>query len=172
MNKIFLLLWGVVFFLDFSFIPSLLSDNLSWPYFVISLITAIFLIEKNINKNIFWGILAVFILNILLPFSLFGYGVIMIIIWSIIYFLKNVFFNEEHGYLASNFTFITIFLLFAGLFFLGQYILSKISGKIYLGHQNINWILGGVKLFVGILIFNPIYKLIYKLCGKNTPVLK
>ncbi len=172
MNKIVFLLFIVAFFLDFSFIPNFLGSELGWPYMVLSLLIAIFLFNKNTQKNIGWGILAALALNILLPLNFFGYILIVIIIWGAIYFLENIFFNEGQSYLKSNFTFIINFVLFGVLFFVGQYIKAKILGESIFTLQNVDWWIFSLKLFIGIIIYNLSYRIVYKLCGKNTLVLK
>ena len=172
MNKIIFLLFIAAFFLDFSFIPNLFGSELSWPYAVLSLLIAIFLVNKNTQKNIGWGILAALALNILLPLNFFGYVVIVTIIWGVIYFLENVFFNEGQSYLKSNFSFIINFVLFGALFFIGQYIQAKILGETIFSLRDINWWIFSLKLFIGIIIYNLSYRIVYRLCGKNTLVLK
>lgn len=172
MNKIIFLLFIASFFLDFSFIPSLLGSGLSWPYFTLSLLIGTFLFSRNIQKDSVWGFLAIFSLNILLPFNFFGYVLIIVIIWGVIYFLKNIFFNEDLGCLKSNFSFIINFVLFGGLFFTGQYIQAKITEEVSFNWEDVNWAMFVAKLLIGIFIYNLSYQIIYKLCGKNIQVLK
>jgi len=171
-NKIILLLFIISFFLDFSFVPSLLGSGLSWPYFTLSLLVAVFLISRDMQRAAGWGILAIFLLNVLLPFNLFGYALIILTIWRVIYFLRNVFFNEDLDYLKSNFTFIVNFILFGGLFFIGQYIQAKITEEDSFNWQDIKWGIVTIKLLIGILIYNISYKIVSKSCGKNIQVLK
>jgi hypothetical protein len=168
MNKIIFLLFIIFFFLDFSFVSSLLGSGLSWPYFTLSLLIATFLFGKNMQMDSIWGILAILSLNILLPFNLFGYILIVIIIWGCIYFLKNIFFSEDLSYLKSNFSFIINFILFGGVFFTGQYIQAKITEGTSFGWGDISWTTLTIKLLIGIFIYN----LVYKSCGKNIQALK
>ena len=170
MNKIILLLFSIAFFMDFSFIPSLLGSKLSYPYFLVALIISVFLIGRK--KYLISGVLAILGLNILLPANLFWHIVIVIVIWTVIYFFKNIFFDVEKNYLKRNFIFVIIFVLFNGLFFLTQYISVKILAGNSSIQTGIDWSRSLVRLLIGILIFNLIYRFIYKLCVKNTSALK
>jgi len=171
-NKIFFLLFIGGFFLDFSFTSSLLGSSLSWPYFTLSLLVSIFILNKSLQKNIIWIVFGIFLLNVLLPFNFLGYVLIVMMIWTVIYFLENVFFNEEQTYLKSNFIFLINFILFGILFFVGQCIRSKILGNISFDWQDINWMVFLVKLSIGVFIYNLTYRIVYKICGKNIQVLK
>jgi len=171
-NKIILLLFIGSFFLDFSFISVLFGSSLSWPYFTLSLLISIFLLNKNKQKNIVWIVLGVFLLNILLPLNIFAYILIIITVWSVIYIFENIFFNEEHNYFKNNFIFSVNFVLFGILVFGGQCIKAKMSGECSFSWQDINWTVFALKLIMGSFIYNLTYRVVYRICGKNTQALR
>jgi len=170
-NKIFLILFIFGFFLDFSFIPSLFGSNYSWPYSITSLIIASLLFNDNAQK-IFWGTIGVILLNIIMPFSLLIYGLIILSIWLMIYFLENIFLNKEFSYLKSNIIFIISFIIFNFLLFSGEYLKNKLFEN-----ESIIFYMPGffnltIKLLIGLLVFNLIYKVLHKLCVKDIKALK
>jgi hypothetical protein len=162
----------VAFFLDFSFIPSFFGSELSWPYSLLSLLIAVFLFNKDVFRSIGWGITIILAMNVVLPLSLLGYVLIVTFIWGVIYVFENVFFSERQNYLKSNVSFVVNFVLFEGLFFVGQYVQSKISGEIPLGLHDMSWKVLFFKLLIGVFIYNLSYRIVYKVCVKNIQVLR
>jgi len=89
-----------------------------------------------------------------------------------IYFLENIFLNKEFSSLKSNIIFIISFIVFNFLLFSGEYLKNKLFEN-----ENIICYMPGffnltIKLFIGLLVFNLIYKVFHKLCVKDIKVLK
>ncbi len=158
MNKIKLLIFIVIFFLDFSFLPNLFGSRLGWPYFTLAVLTILFLQSKNRQEDMGGGVLAVVMFNMLIPFNIFGYGLIVLVIWAVMYYLKSIFFNEEPGYLKRNFSFILVFIIFGVLLFIGQNIKSKLIGEEYINLNKICWNVIWLKIVIGVISFNLIFR--------------
>ena len=160
MKKILFILFILFFYLDFSFVPGLLGAKLNWSYFIFSLVLLLFILRTGFWESIIWGIFSLLFLNILMPFSFLGYGLILVIIWMGVYFIRTIFFDDELNLLRINIYFILFFVLFNILFFVGYNILVKTTNNVIFSIENINWQIETTKFFIGIVIYNLCYKLL------------
>ena len=161
--KIINLLFIAFFFLDFSFLPNLLRYSLLWPYFTFSLIIFIFIFQVKFLWNIYFIFLTALFLTILLPLSFIWEVLLLLVILAEIYLLRMLIFDDRINFFRVNFNYLIAYFLFNSLFFLEYNLLAKLTNKEYFLMKEINWKLFIVKLFIGLIIFNFIYRLFIKL---------
>ncbi len=159
MYKIILLLFGIVFFLDFSFMSSLLGSKLNFPYFTLSLISLLFIMQSQKKELFFEGIFAGILLNILMPLHFFLYLFILGVIWLNIYFLKNIIIDENLNLQKINLGIILFGALFGILFFWSQNFLAFLKSINMMHLKDINWFLIFIKFCIWVVIYNLLYKL-------------
>ena len=164
MNKITFriinLLLIIFFFLDFSFLGMLFNKTILSPYFTFSLILFIFIIQANFLLNIYFIFLTSIFLSILLAIPFLGMMFILMTIFLGVYFLKVFVFDERINFFRINFNYVLFYLLFNGLVFFVYNLVAKFRKLEGISISEIDWKLYIIKFFIGLIIFNFVYKLL------------